>query len=238
MIAARTRSPPLQDSHIMSNRSIGLDDRLNDYLMRTSVREPEILARLRAETARLGGSARMQISPDQGQFMALLVRLTGARRLLEVGTFTGYSALACALALPPDGRILCCDIDDDWTSIARRYWMEAGVADRMDLRLAPALETLDGLIEDGQADGFDMAFIDADKVNYDGYYERALKLVRRGGLILVDNTLWGGTVADPLDQRPDTIAIRRLNEKIGRDDRVAICQIPIADGLTIALRQV
>lgn len=225
----------------MSPRTIGMDDRLYDYYRTTSVREPEILARLREETTALGSSSTMQVSPEQGQFLALLVELTGASRLLEVGTFTGYSALACALALPPEGRLLCCDVSEEWTAIARRYWAEAGVADRIDLRLGPALETLDALLADSGQDrsenGFDMAFIDADKPNYDAYYERVLRLVRPGGLIALDNTLWSGRVADPDNDAPATQAIRDLNAKIGRDDRVSMCQVPIGDGLTLARRR-
>jgi predicted O-methyltransferase YrrM len=221
----------------MSSRTLAMTDTLHAYLLATSVRDTPALDRLRQETAALGGIARMQISPEQGQLMAFLVETLGARRLLEVGTFTGYSALVCALALPADGRIVCCDVSREWTDIARRHWQDAGVAERIDLRLGPALETLDGLLAAGAADSFDMAFIDADKTNYDGYYERCLRLVRPGGVIGIDNTLWSGRVADPADTSPDTAALRALNAKIGRDDRVAMVQIPIGDGYTLARRR-
>lgn len=174
----------------MSRQTIGVTDELHRYLLDVSVREPEILRRLRDETAALP-NARMQISPEQGQLMALLVRLVSARNIIEVGTFTGYSALVMALALPADGRLIACDINEDWTAIGRRYWAEAGVADRISLHLAPALQTLDGLLQQGAGESFDIAFIDADKESYAAYYERALRLLRPGGLLLVDNTLWG-----------------------------------------------
>ncbi|WP_240342496.1 O-methyltransferase [Methylococcus sp. EFPC2] len=219
----------------MSNKSIGLDDALYNYLLSVSLREPEPLRRLRDETAGLP-QANMQIAPEQGQFMALLVRLTGAKRILEVGVFTGYSSLAMALALPEGGQITACDIHEAWTTIARRYWEEAGVADKIELRLAPALDTLDGLLGDGQAGRYDLAFIDADKVNYDGYYERSLKLLRPGGLLLIDNLLWDGRVADPKANDPDTAAIRALNEKIHRDERVHSSLLPVADGLGLVIK--
>lgn len=221
----------------MSPRTIGMDDRLYAYYRATSVREPAVLARLREQTAALGSQASMQIAPEQGQFLALLVELTGAVRLLEVGTFTGYSALACALALPPQGRLICCDVSEEWTAVARRYWAEAGVADRIELRLGPALDTLDALLAEGLGETFDMVFIDADKPNYDAYYEQALRLVRAGGLVALDNTLWSGRVADPEDTTPRTEAIRAVNAKLGRDDRVSLCQVPIGDGLTLARRR-
>jgi caffeoyl-CoA O-methyltransferase len=179
----------------------------------------------------------MQISPEQGQFMALLVELIGARRILEVGTFTGYSALAVALALPPDGRVITCDINEEMTAIARRYWAEAGVADKIDLRLAPAIDTLDELLAEGQAGQFDFAFIDADKTNYLAYYERTLELLRSGGLIAIDNVLWNGAVADPERQDDDTSAIRALNEAVHADDRVSLSLLPISDGLTLARKR-
>lgn len=221
----------------MSPRTITMTDSLYAYYTGVSVREPAILARLREETAALGTAAGMQIGPDQGQFMALLVDLLGVRSLLEIGTFTGYSTLACALALPRDGRIVACDVSEDWTSIARRYWIEAGVMDRIDLRLGPAAETLEALIADGRADGFDMAFIDADKTGYDRYYELSLKLVRPGGLILIDNVLWNGSVADPGVTDPNTEALRRLNRKLHDDDRIRLSMVPIGDGLTLAMRR-
>ncbi len=220
----------------MSNKSIGLSDDLHAYLLRVGVREPAILRRLREETARLP-NAGMQIGPEQGQFMALLVQLLGARRTLEVGVFTGYSSLAVALALPPDGRVVACDVSEEWTAIARRYWAEAGVAGKIELRLGPGVETLDALLADGQADSFDFAFIDADKEHYDHYYERALRLVRPGGLIAIDNVLWGGRVADPEAQGESLAAIRALNAKLHRDERVALSLVPIGDGLPLALRR-
>ena len=184
----------------MSNRTIALDDRLYDYLLRVSLREPEVLRRLREETLAMP-RASMQISPEQGQFMALLVKLQGARKILEIGTFTGYSALVMALALPPGGRIVTCDISREWTAVAARYWAEAGVGGRIDLRLAPALETTRALLDAGEGLTFDFAFIDADKEKYLAYYEAALDLVRPGGLIVADNTLWGGSVADRVRAR-------------------------------------
>jgi caffeoyl-CoA O-methyltransferase len=219
----------------MSLRTIGLDDRLYDYVLAVSLREPEFLARLRAETRRLP-QAGMQISPEQGQFLALLVRLIGARRILEIGTFTGYSALAMTLAMPADGRLLACDVNEAWTAIARRYWAEAGVAGRIDLRLAPALATVDQLIAAGEAGRFDLAFIDADKEHYLAYYERCLRLVRPGGLIGIDNTLWNGAVADPDRHDADTEAIRALNAFLLTDDRIDLSLVPIGDGLTLARR--
>jgi caffeoyl-CoA O-methyltransferase len=179
----------------------------------------------------------MQVSPEQGQFMALLVRLLGARRCLEVGTFTGYSALACALALPPDGRLVTLDISAEWTAVARRHWLDAGVADRIDLRLGPAAGSLAALLAEGAADSFDFAFVDADKTGYDAYYELALQLVRPGGLIAFDNVLWSGRVADPNAQDADTTALRALNRKLHADARVDLSMLPIGDGLTLARRR-
>lgn len=220
---------------IMSKKTLGLDNQLYDYLLSSSLREPEILRRLREETAN-HPYARMQISPEQGQFMALLVQLMGAKKTLEVGVFTGYSSLCVALALPPDGKIVACDVSEEFTSVARRYWQEAGVAEKIDLRIAPALETLDRLLAE-QAQTFDFAFIDADKSNYDGYYERSLQLVRPGGLIAIDNVLWSGRVADPQDRDNSTQNIRAFNEKLHRDERVSISLVPIADGLTLAVKR-
>ena len=179
----------------------------------------------------------MQIGPDQGQFMALLVELMGARNTLEVGTFTGYSALAMALALPNDGRLVACDVSEEWTAIGRPYWEEAGVADKIDLRLAPALETLDALLAEGLAGTFDFAFIDADKEGYEAYFERALELIRPGGLIALDNTLWEGKVLDPQVTDVNTEAIRRINTKLARDERVTLSLLPIGDGLTLARKR-
>jgi caffeoyl-CoA O-methyltransferase len=220
----------------MSSRTIALTEALYEYLLEVSLREPDILLRLREETA-VDRLARMQISPEQGQFMALLVRLTGARRCLEIGVFTGYSALVTALALPDDGTIVACDVDERWTTIARRYWAEAGVAHKIDLRLAPALQTLDALVSAGQSGSYDMAFIDADKENYLPYYERSLQLLRRGGLVVADNTLWSGRVADPEVADEDTVAIRRFNELLHRDERVDLSLVPIGDGLTLARKR-
>ena len=220
----------------MSNRTLPLTDSLYDYLLEVSLREPPLLARLRAETEALPMAA-MQISPEQGQFMAFLVELIGARRTLEIGTFTGYSALRVALALPADGRVVACDVSADYTEVGRRYWAEAGVDGKIDLRLAPALETLDSLLEAGEAESFDFAFIDADKENYDGYYEKSLQLVRRGGLIAIDNMLWSGSVVDPDKQDKDTQAIRRLNKKLRRDRRVDLSLVPIGDGLALARKR-
>ena len=219
----------------MSNKTFTLSDDLYAYLFENSVREPDILRRLREETAR-DRMARMQIAPEQGQFMQLLVRLMGARRYLEVGVFTGYSSLAVALALPAEGRIVACDVSDTWTKVARRYWTEAGVAEKVDLRLAPALQTLDGLIAGGATGSFDFAFIDADKASYGVYYERALTLIRVGGLIAVDNTLWEGRVADPKARDADTKAIRDFNRHLRDDRRVHLCLVPIGDGLSLALK--
>jgi caffeoyl-CoA O-methyltransferase len=179
--------------------------------------------------------AGMQISPDQGQFMALLVQMLGARRTIEIGVFTGYSALSVALALPPEGRVIACDVNEEWTSIGRKHWQKAGVAGKIDLRLAPALETLDKLLAAGEG-SYDFAFIDADKGNYLAYYERCLKLVRRGGLIAIDNTLWSGKVADPAVTEGDTVAIRAFNDALHADKRVALSLLPVGDGLTLALK--
>jgi predicted O-methyltransferase YrrM len=221
----------------MSNQSIGLSDPLYQYLLANSVREPEILAQLRAETAK-HPLVNMQISPEQGQLMGLLVQLIGAKKCLEVGVFTGYSSLAVALNLPDDGRIIACDVSDEFTSIARRYWQAAGVSNKIDLHVAPALETLDRLLADGEAGTFDFAFIDADKNNYGAYYDRCFQLVRQGGLILVDNVLWYGRVADPaMDNDKRTQAIKQINQQIYHDDRVQISLIPIGDGLTIARKK-
>lgn len=220
----------------MSRTSLGLDDALHRYLISVSVREPEVLARLRAETAGLD-NAGMQIGPEQGAFMALLVELLGARRTLEVGVFTGYSALVVALALPADGRVTACDVNPEWTAIARRYWHQAGVADKIDLALGPALETLERLLAEGAGGAYDFAFIDADKENYDAYYERSLELVRPGGLIAIDNALWSGRVMDPESDDADTMAIRALNAKLHGDDRVSLSLVPVGDGLMLARRR-
>lgn len=220
----------------MSNRSLSLTESLYEYLLSVSLREPQLLLDLREETAALP-SARMQIAPEQGQFMALLVRLMGARRCLEIGVFTGYSSLVVALALPEDGRVVACDVNERWTAIARNYWRAAGVDHKIDLRLAPAMQTLGALIEQGQAGSYDLAFIDADKAGYLGYYERALELLRPGGLVVVDNTLWGGRVIDPEVSDADTVAIRHFNEALHGDNRVDLSLVPIGDGLTLARKR-
>jgi predicted O-methyltransferase YrrM len=217
----------------MSSGSIGLTEELNAYLEQFGVREPAVLRRLREETAQMPES-QMQIAVEEGALLALLVQLIGARRIVEVGTFTGYSSTAMALALPPGGQIVCCDVSKEYTDVAMRAWAEAGVADRVELRLAPALETLDALLDAGGAGTFDLAFIDADKPNYAAYYERALRLVRAGGLIAIDNVLWSGRVADPVNQEESTLAIRALNAAIAADQRVDVAMVPIADGLTLA----
>ena len=220
----------------MSSRTIVLNDALYEYLLSVSLREPDVLCQLREETAKMP-QHNMQISPEQGQFMALLVELTGARKCLEVGTFTGYSTLSLALALPEDGQIVACDISEEFTSRAKPYWQEAGVAGKIDLRLGPALETLDALIADGESGAFDFAFIDADKVNYQGYFQRALDLIRRGGLILVDNVLWSGAVVDPARDDEDTEAIRAFNQARAGAPRISLSLVPIGDGLTLARKR-
>jgi predicted O-methyltransferase YrrM len=218
----------------MSNKTVPMTDALYEYVLENWLREPELLARLRRETAAMP-NANMQISPDQGQLMRLLARVLGVRRYLEVGVFTGYSSLSVALGMPDDGRIVACDVSEEFTSVARRYWNEAGVADRIDLRLAPGVDTLDALLGEGAE--FDMAFIDADKPNYPHYYERCLQLVRPGGLILIDNVLWDGKVADAGVQDESTNAMREFNRKLAEDKRVDIALIPIADGLTCVTRR-
>lgn len=221
----------------MSRRTIAMDDRLYDYLLAVSLREPDALARLREETAS-HRAAGMQISPEQGQFMQLLVRLTRARRAIEVGVFTGYSSLAVALAMPDDGHILACDVSAEFTAIAERYWREAGVAGRIELVLAPALDTLDARLAAGEAGQYDFAFIDADKGNYLAYYERIHQLLRPGGLITIDNTLWDGAVADPANDEPDTVALRAFNARLRDDARIDLSLVPIGDGLTLARKRV
>jgi predicted O-methyltransferase YrrM len=220
----------------MANTTIGLSPDLAAYVVEFGAREPQVLTRLREETAAIPQHD-MQIAPEEGAFLAMLVQLVGAHRCIEVGTFTGYSSTAVALALPPDGQIVCCDVSEQWTSMARRYWDEAGVAGKVDLRIAPAAETLDQLIDDGGADSYDFAFVDADKSGYDGYYERLLRLVRPGGLIVFDNTLWGGEVISPDAQDKDTRAIRDLNAKLAADERITVCLLPVADGVTLARRR-
>jgi predicted O-methyltransferase YrrM len=220
----------------MSARTLNLSPALYDYLVAVSVREPPVLAELRRETAAMP-SAGMQISPEQGQFMRLLVELIGARRALEIGVFTGYSSICVALGLPQDGEIVACDVSAEYTSVARRYWQRAGVESRISLRLGPAVSTLDALLGSGQAGSFDFAFIDADKENYGAYYERSLQLLRRGGLMAIDNMLWGGSVANPDDHKPSTEAIRALNLLLKSDERVSVSLVPIGDGVFLARKR-
>ena len=219
----------------MARRTLDLDDRLYDYLLKVGVRESELLKELRAETSKLSGAG-MQIGPDQGAFMHLLAGLIGAKRALEIGTFTGYSSLCVASAMPADGKLICCDVSEEYTSIARNYWRRAGVESKIELRLGPALATLDALIE-AKVPEFDFVFIDADKTNYSNYYERALQLLRTGGLIAIDNVLWGGDVADPAENDDDTVAIRALNDKVRADERVTLSMIPLRDALTLARKR-
>jgi len=220
----------------MTKQTTGFEKTLADYIQSISLREPDILRELREETAKLS-MAQMQISPEQGQFMALLVQLMGAKKTLEIGVFTGYSALAVALALPDDGKVIACDISEEYTAIAKDFWARAGVSEKIDLRIAPALETLEKLITDGETGSFDLAFIDADKRNYENYYERALTLLRPGGLILIDNVLWSGKVIDPTITDKQTQAIREFNQKLHQDSRISLSLIAIADGLTLALKR-
>ena len=217
----------------MANKTIGISDELAAYVVRVGTREPDVLLRLREETAAIPQHG-MQIAPEAGAFLAMLVELTEARRCIEIGTFTGYSSTAVALALPPDGTAVCCDVSREWTEIAREAWTEAGVADRVELRIGPAVESLDALLTEGSEGSFDLAFIDADKANYANYYDRCLRLVRRGGVIAIDNVLWSGRVADPAQDDADTAAIRALNARVAADDRVDAVLLPLADGLTLA----
>jgi caffeoyl-CoA O-methyltransferase len=219
----------------LSNRTLSIDDRVYDYLLSVSLEESDLLRELRAETAGIE-FAEMQVSPEQGQFMALLVKLSGARRALEVGTFTGYSSICIASALPEDGRLVCCDDSERWTTMARKYWQRAGLEDRIELRLQTAESTLRQLLDGDHAETFDFIFIDADKQNYPQYYEACMRLLRRGGLLAVDNTLWSGSVADLDNMEPDTCAIRRFNNMVKQDDRVIKSLVPIGDGLTLVYK--
>jgi caffeoyl-CoA O-methyltransferase len=230
------RSRDAEEREIVTARSFYLPDFIDKYIVDTTLRDTPVLRDLRAETATLP-NARMQTGADQVQFMQLLVRLIGARRCIEVGVYTGYSSLGVALALPDDGRIVACDVNEEYTSVARRYWERAGVADKIDLYLAPATETLDTLLQAGEAGRYDFAYIDADKSNYDSYYERCLQLLRPNGLIAIDNVLWGGDVAAPDVSDKDTVALRSLNEKIGRDERVDASLLPLGDGLMIVRKK-
>ncbi len=220
----------------MTSKTVQMNDRLYDYLLSVSLRESDLMRRLRAETAALP-QATMQIAPEQGQFMSMLVELLGAERALEIGVFTGYSALAVAQALPPEGLLVACDISEAWTTIARRYWVEAGVAHKIDLRLAPALHTLRGLLQSGQAGSFDFVFIDADKTGYGDYYEHSLQLLRTGGLIVVDNVLWSGKVSDDATTDPDTQSLQAFNRRLYNDARISLSMLPVADGLTLARKR-
>lgn len=220
----------------MSRRTLEVTDRLYDYLLANSLREKPLFRKLRETTAKLP-MAGMQISPEQGQFMMLLVELIGAKKAIEIGTFTGYSGLCVATALPEKGHLWCCDVSEEYTSVARKFWKQAKIDKKITLTLAPATETIAKLLKTKHAGTFDFAFIDADKANYDAYYEGALKLLRKGGLIAIDNVLWGGSVADPAKNSPDTQAIRKLNAKIHKDKRVSASLLPIGDGLTLARKR-
>ena len=217
----------------MSTGILNLTNDLRDYLWEKGMKEHSALEELREETSKLPESM-MQICPEQGALMANLIRLMSAKKTIEIGTFTGYSALAVALALPEDGKIVACDISEEWTSIGRKKWEQAGVADKIDLKIGPALRTLEGLLEDGQEGSFDFAFIDADKANYLDYYKMCLKLVRKGGVVAIDNVLWSGAVINPDINDVDTLAIRELNEFLAQDERVSLSMVPVGDGLTLA----
>ncbi len=220
----------------MSARTLGLPEAVWQYLVDVTAREPEVLKALRRETAELP-DGQMQISPEQGRLLGFLVELIGAERCLEVGVFTGYSSICVALSLPANGRIVACDRSREWTDIARRYWEKAGVAEKLELRLGSALETLAALAAEGASGSFDFAFVDADKENAERYYEHALGLLRKGGLFAFDNALWGGSVADPSDQRDSTRAVRALTARVCTDERVSATLIPIGDGLLIARKR-
>jgi caffeoyl-CoA O-methyltransferase len=220
----------------MSRSTLDVDDRLMDYIREVGVRESPVLEELRRKTGEME-AANMQISAEQGQLMRLLAKLMGVERAIEIGTFTGYSAICVAESMSEDGQLIACDVDEEWTAMAREYWERAGVEDRIELRLRPAVETIDELLEAGEGGTFDFAFIDADKQNYDAYYEGCLELLGDGGLIGIDNTLWSGRVADPDDQGESTQAIRALNDKIGDDERVDVSLVPIGDGLTLARKR-
>ena len=220
----------------MSNRTLSIDDRTYDYLCNVAVNEPELLTRLREETAQLDYSV-MQISPEQGQFMSLLIRLMGAKRAIEIGTFTGYSSICIASAMPQDGELICCDTSPQWTAMAEKYWALAGLEDKITLYTQPAEKTLEMLLDEGAEKSFDFIFVDADKQNYIKYYEIALRLLRKGGMIAVDNTLWSGAVADPDNNEPGTRAIRRFNDMVKNDERVTKSLVTIGDGLTLILKE-
>lgn len=220
----------------MTIRTTYLNDDLYQYIQLKSLREPEILQELRSETSKLSTSS-MQVAPEQGQFMGILTRMLAAKKTIEVGVYTGYSALSVAMALPDDGCVVACDINEEWTTLAREYWQKAGQGNKIQLHLAPAEKTLNEMLQAGEAGQYDLAFIDADKANYDVYYELCLQLVRKGGLILIDNVLWDGEITNEANQKNNTLAIRALNDKLAIDDRVFISMVPIGDGLTIALKK-
>jgi predicted O-methyltransferase YrrM len=220
----------------MASRTDFIGEKITEYIVAHSLRDTPLLAQLRVETAKLPESG-MQIPPEQGQFLALLVNAISARRCIEIGTFTGYSALCVALVLPADGKLLCCDVSDQWTRVGKPYWERAGVAGKIELVIAPALETLDARLARGEAGTWDFAFIDADKTNYINYYELCLKLLHAGGLIVFDNTLWSGAVADVKDQSENTVALRQLNDKLHHDERISVSLLSIGDGVTLALKR-
>jgi len=220
----------------LSNRTLSIDDRTYDYLCNVAVNEPELLSRLRQETAQLDYSV-MQISPEQGQFMSLLIRLMGAKRAIEIGTFTGYSSICVASAMPQEGELICCDTSPQWTAVAEKYWALAGLQDKITLYTQPAEKTLEMLLDEGAEKTFDFIFVDADKQNYIKYYEMALRLLRKGGMMAVDNTLWSGAVADPDNNEPGTRAIRRFNDMVKNDERVTKSLVTIGDGLTLILKE-
>ena len=219
----------------MSTATIILNKKLREYLLNVSVKESEILRELREETAQMEYSA-MQISPEQGAFMSFLVELIQAKRTLEIGVFTGYSALVVAMALSEDGIVTACDVSEEWANVGMKYWKKAQVEDKIDLRIAPALKTLDQLLSEGKQGTYDFSFIDADKIEYQGYFDKSLELLRIGGLIAIDNVLWGGSVIDDSIQDSSTKAIREFNENLSSDSRVSISMVPIGDGLTLACK--
>jgi len=221
----------------LSNRTLSIDDRIYDYLCDVSIKEPELLRQLREETAKIEYSV-MQISPEQGQFMSLLIKLMRAERALEIGTFTGYSSICIASAMPENGKLICCDISPQWTEMAERYWVLAGLENKIDLYSQPAEQTLQMLLDRAANGSFDFIFIDADKQNYIKYYEMSLRLLRKGGIMAIDNTLWSGAVADPENTEPGTRAIRRFNDMLKVDDRVSQSLLTIGDGLTLILKEI
>jgi len=220
----------------MSSSTLQLNEKVYDYLLGHSLRESGACQQLREETKPMK-MGMMQVSPEQGQFMSLLVELMGARKAVEVGTFTGYSALRVAQALPEDGTLVCCDVSEEWTAVGKKYWEQAGVSDRINLKIGPAVDTLQAMRDAGEENTFDFGFIDADKLNYQSYYEHVLALLRTGGLLLIDNVLWGGSVANPDKTDEDTEAIRNLNTFLHADDRVSLSMLPVGDGLTLALKR-